>query len=254
MLCCFKVLRVFDTRFRRSERRSDLYLDPNCEGIVGGEVKKVLEIPEPVAAAAADNAANQSGDPHGRDNFFEDLPGKSLLVIVTPFRAGQHVAQHPTDFLPTIEHLERIHEAGYVHGDIRAFNTAFPETQGGPGYLIDFDFSGNAGQVTYPTGYVPRLDDGNRFGFGGKPMEQWHDWYALGKLMFHIHTFVPPTEEHFTMDYFWDKAFWMNVETDPSADIICELKSFLSELQKNGWKVKASVGFQMWLDHSAGLG
>lgn len=69
---------MYDNRVRESERRADIYLDPNCEDIVGGPVKKVLEIPgqgaaapkNPVVApepgaATADKADSQDGDSHG---------------------------------------------------------------------------------------------------------------------------------------------------------------------------------------------
>ena len=110
-------MRVYDTRFRPSERRSTLYLDPKCKGVVGEVAKKVLEISESVAAPA-DKTSSHDGDPHGIKNFYKEVPGKWMLVIATTFRAGQHVAQRPKDFLPIIEHLESIHKAGYIHGDI----------------------------------------------------------------------------------------------------------------------------------------
>jgi hypothetical protein len=45
-----------------------------------------------------------------------------LLILATPFREGYHFAHRPTDFMPIIEHLEHLHNEGFVHGDIRAFN------------------------------------------------------------------------------------------------------------------------------------
>ena len=38
----------------------------------------------------------------------------TILVIAIPFRKGHHVAKHPGDFLPIIDHLEKLHDAGYV--------------------------------------------------------------------------------------------------------------------------------------------
>ena len=235
----FKVLRVYDTRFRASERRPTLYLDPKCKGIVGGVAKKVLEIPEPFAPPEG-KASSQDGDPHWIMNFYKELPGKWLFVIATTFRAGQHAAQRPKDFLPIIEHLESIHKAGYVHGDVRACNAAFPKEEGDQGYLIDFDFSGKAGDVTYPVGYVRNLDDGDRKGSGKEKVEKWHDWYALGRLIFDVHKIVPPTEENFTWDYLTCYRYWMDVKTHPSAEQICELKALLSKLDDEGWRVEAS--------------
>jgi hypothetical protein len=272
ILCIQKVLRIYDTRFRQSERRPDLYVDPNCVGIVGGvvetvleivggAVKTVLEIPnhgpsapenqmvvrDPVAAPP-DNAASQYGDHRGRMNFFTESPNKTMSVIATPFRAGKHVAQHPKDFLPIIEHLQSIHKAGYVHGDIRACNTAFPETEGSGGYLIDFDFAGKAGKVVYPAGYVRNLDDGYRFGFGKKEIEKWHDWFALGKLIFEVHEFVPPGDEQLTVKYLFCLKYWTKLKTDPPKQKIDELKVLLSNLHDAGWKVNAGPVFHEWLN------
>ena len=73
-------------------------------------------------------------------------------------------------------------QATYVHGDIRAFNTVF---EGSKGFLIDFDFGGKkVEQLFYPQGYNQLLPDGFRKGKGGMKIEAWHDWSALGWLIF----------------------------------------------------------------------
>ena len=262
--CCnflSKVLRVYDSRSRPLNRQPDLYLDRDCaEEMVGGVVEALLEIREPGAAAAdnhlllempdsgAEPANKEDCDNHTRELFFTASPNKYVLVISTPFRKGSHVAQRPKDFLPIIEHLEKLHEAGYVHGDIRACNTLFPEEEGDPGYLIDFDFSGKAGTVCYPTGYVRGLDDGDRRGFENENIEKWQDWFAFGRLMFDIHQFVPPGEGEFLMDYYLCKDYWMHVKACPPPHKNEELKKFLSRLQENGWTVKAGGRYQAWLD------
>jgi serine/threonine protein kinase len=226
--------------------------------MVGGVVEALLEIREP-GAAAADNhleMPDSGTEPpnkedcniHTRELFFTASPDKYVLVISTPFRKGSHVAQRPNDFLPIIEHLEKLHEAGYVHGDIRARNTLFPEEEGDPGYLIDFDFSGKAGTVCYPTGYVRGLDDGDRRGFENENIEKWQDWFAFGRLMFDIHQFVPPGEGEFLMDYYLCKDYWMHVKACPPPHKNEELKKFLSRLQENGWTVMAGGRYQAWLD------
>ena len=260
--CCnflSKVLRVYDSRSRPLNRQPDLYLDRDCtEEIVGGVVETLLEIRKPDAAVAdnhlktPDSGAEPTSnhDIHTRELFFTSSPDKYVLVISTPFRKGSHVAQRPNDFLPIIEHLEKLHEAGYVHGDIRACNTLFPEEEGDPGYLIDFDFSGKAGTARYPTGYVHALYDGDRIGFEKKEIEMWQDWYALFQLMFHIHEFVPPGDGQFPLDFSFNR-YWMSLETEPPVEKVNELKEILSRLQENGWTVKASRKYQAWLDSAA---
>jgi hypothetical protein len=139
-------------------------LDTECAAdIVGGVAETLLEIPDPVAASAA----TQNVAHFGRDSFWTTSPQKRLVVIAIPFREGRHFAQNPKDFLPIIDHLEKLHKAGYVHGDIRAFNTVFSEEEG-KGCLIDFDFSGKTGTVFYPKGYNQSLADGDRIGRGGR--------------------------------------------------------------------------------------
>ena len=250
-------MRVYDSRSRPLNRQPDLYLDRDCtEEIVGGVVETLLEIRKPDAAVAdnhlktPDSGAEPTSnhDIHTRELFFTSSPDKYVLVISTPFRNGSHVAQRPKDFLPIIEHLEKLHEAGYFHGDIRACNTLFPEEEGASGCLIDFDFSGKAGTVCYPNGYIRGLPDGDRMGFENEKIEKWHDWYALGQLMFIIHQFVPPEGDLFTMEDYMCIEDWRRVEDCPSPQEIEVLKEFLSRLQEKGVTVKASVRYQSWLD------
>jgi hypothetical protein len=92
---------------------------------------------------------------HGQD--LEEHPlwwseGK-LLVIAAPYREGRHCAQTPAEFEPIISELEKLHKAGFVHGDIRGFNTVFTDVPG-HGWLIDFDFGGKEDEATtvYPEG------------------------------------------------------------------------------------------------------
>jgi hypothetical protein len=79
-----------------------------------------------------------------------------------------------------------MHDAGYVHGDIRCFNIVFGKC------LIDFDFGGKARAVTYPDGYMKELRDGYRIGKEGHKITPWHDWFALIKAMFEFHRLKPP--------------------------------------------------------------
>ena len=87
--------------------------------------------------------------------------------------------KHQQNFLPIISELEKLHNDGFVHGDIRGFDTVFTD-QEGQGWLIDFDFGGKESEATtaYPFGYKRTLDDGFRPGFEGKRIEYWHDWYS----------------------------------------------------------------------------
>lgn len=113
-------------------------------------------------------------------------------------------------FLPVIRHLKQLHARGFVHGDIGAFNIAFAidsTTNPDDDWLIDFHFGGEAGEQRFPKGYKRSLDDGIRYtspipsdevitckmedkDSPAMPvMTKFHDWYALGKLIFVIHIF-----------------------------------------------------------------
>jgi len=71
-----------------------------------------------------------------------------------------------------------------------AFFSNDSDTEGNPtGELIDFDFGGKYGTRTYPPGYKGELPDGDRIGKEEEPIEMWHDWYALGRLIFIVHRF-----------------------------------------------------------------
>jgi hypothetical protein len=118
-----------------------------------------------------------------------------LLVIATRFLEGNHYATSPRDFVPVVEHLEQLHAAGFVHGDIRCFSMAM----GPVGGLFDFDLGGKlangdgetSGVRTYPVGYNHDLPDGARLGGADMPITKYHDVYALTRAIFACHDFRP---------------------------------------------------------------
>lgn len=54
-----------------------------------------------------------------------------VKVISTEYHDGVHYAKRPEHFLPIIDHLEQLHENGFVHGDIRAHNMVlnYPDSE-----------------------------------------------------------------------------------------------------------------------------
>jgi serine/threonine protein kinase len=210
----------------------------------------VLEIP---VAVATDHADSQSDPDFGRDGFWTPSSKKQLLVIATPFRKGLHFAKFPTDFLPIIAHLQKLHKAGYVHGDIRAYNTVFSEQKGGPGFLIDFDFAGKKGKAFYPKGYNPLLPDGYRRGEGGEEIKVWEDWSALGRLIFDVHRIRKPEAED--DDQFWNwfskcKEYWTTLEEVPPGPMIKQLKDLLEKLDEKQWTIEPWGNFNDFLKKS----
>jgi len=87
-------------------------------------------------------------------------------------------------------------------------------------------------------------------------IEKWHDWYALGKLIFTVHSINPPigVSEEYELKFWRMKDFWeKGIMMEPSESKKEELKSFLREIDEQGWQVTPSTMFQAALkDTSAG--
>ena len=180
-----------------------------------------------------------------RDNS-DDLwkAGKSLQVIMTPYRPGGHVAEKAKWFIPIIDDLDQLHKNEFVHGDIRGFNTVF-DGKGG-GCMIDFDFGGQLGRE-YPQGYRKVLADGyRRCDINSETIQKWHDWYALGRLILGVHKLVPPDE---APDKDWvtkaklDDALGSRREV-PTNEMIARLKDFLTRIDETGWTVQPNLNFE----------
>ena len=183
-----------------------------------------------------------------RDRLWNVPKKRSLQVIMTPYRDGTHLATKPKSFLKIIKDLATLHEMGFVHGDIRGFNTVFHLN--GEGCLIDFDFGGKAGMAQYPNGYRLDLRDGKRrCDLNSRIIQKWHDWYALGRLIFEVYDIMPPDEapgEDWKKLKKLDKA-WESQCEDPSSDKIEDLKDFLTSIDNAGWRVepKGSYGDEL---------
>jgi serine/threonine protein kinase len=222
--------------------------------MVGDTAKIVLKIPN--EDVTVDNNNNVC------DEGFGD--GGNLLIIAIPYKEGHHVATKPTDFIPVMDQLQKLHQHGYAHGDIRAFNVVFCGDSKSA-FLIDFDFSGNPGKA-YPRGYRQQLIDGSRIGIYGSsnegastPVDEdsklafWHDWYALGQLIFTIFELGPPPgDQHdaglVSTALLCNAKAWRNLTTTPSDDDIKKLKSLLVELATQNWTVTPRLAFQKELN------
>ena len=193
----WQVLRSYDSRFRQTKRSPVIYQSQECNEILGGEVNTVLSLPAEGDSSAQSVATNDRGAAtkslsHDNDSFWNSMPrDRKLLVIATPYRPGSHTVTKPKGFVPILSELRKLHDKGFVHGDIRAFNTVFNE-EDSEGYLIDFDYGGRKNEARYPKGYRWELKDGHRLGSEGNNIEPWHDWYALGQLIFaRAHISIP---------------------------------------------------------------
>ena len=252
----FQVLRSYDDRLSKLDRNCEVYFNKDCRSIVadgeGHGTREVIKFYEQLNTALDDTVLAADVD-----EFWKPSCNKTLLVIAVPHREGEHVAKHPISFIPIIDQLEKLHEAGFVHGDIRAFNTIFGATKEDKGYLIDFDFSGIPGTL-YPPGYKKSLDDGQRFTGEDNKMQKWHDWYALGRLIFVIHEFCVPNDgidPELDKNYTKLLRFWMNIK-EPEPDNmdklremykIDELREMLKKLDEAGIEVQPSKVFNLEL-------
>jgi hypothetical protein len=139
-----------------------------------------------------------------------------------------------------------MHRAGYVHGDIRAFNMVLNYCdiyENDPfGKLIDFDYGGivitNAdgddngdgiasGYINpkYPSRYNYSLVDGVRLGSDGHSITVNHDWFALGHIIFDMYKLV-----HRAIDYTNPKE---NESLSADVKLLKEKKLTLYDMQDN---------------------
>ena len=136
-----QVLRSYDNRFRKTDQSPVIYLSPKCKNIVGEATKSILQLPEQDSGATNGNDEDgdddrdddgdndEDDDDFDEESFWSKPADRTLQIIATPFREGIHVASSPRAFLPIISELKKLHEAGFVHGDIRAFNIVWDEKE-----------------------------------------------------------------------------------------------------------------------------
>jgi serine/threonine protein kinase len=103
-----------------------------------------------------------------------------LKVIAVPFIEGSHCPQSKEQLLGVANYLKKMHDVGFVHGDIRLLNIVFTE-KADDSQFIDFDFGGKVddNSPVYPPGYNEILRDRERIGIANEPIKKWHDVYAL---------------------------------------------------------------------------
>jgi hypothetical protein len=223
------VLRAYDNRAVYTERRPDVYL--LSEGLKGStetvcDFQYDVGIGRNTTGSPWPSTAKDFGRiPEGSDRsdwLWADRQeagcSSRLLVISTPYYPGRHWAKSVDEFIPLVKELESFHSENFLHGDIRATNTAFCEND--KSKLFDWDMGGrvkvtadDAGQVRgkssgegevpsdedvlkYPEGFNKNVFDGirDRRAGAGQPITKVHDWVALTWLILDSHNIVPPQE------------------------------------------------------------
>jgi hypothetical protein len=151
------VYKIFDNRYSQTYRSPDLWLakDQNKPGECAPWLKKlnvenILEVEEPHAPELNNEytlgTVNSGPVPYGFGR---------VLVLGYLYIEGAHVPKSVYSFVSVAKQLQEMYDGGYVHGDIRAYNMVFGQTQNDAdkAWLIDFDFSGKENGKCYPPGY-----------------------------------------------------------------------------------------------------
>lgn len=125
---------------------------------------------------------NTSADEAMQDATWHASKGR---VIRYPVVQGSHIPTHASQFVPILEQLQSMHNAGFVHGDIRLSNMVFNPMHPNQSRLIDFDMAGEASTRTYPEGYTTELEDAERHEGASEfeTLEKDHDLYSMGSIM-----------------------------------------------------------------------
>lgn len=109
-----------------------------------------------------------------------EIIGPDLEVVKYNYIKGDEDPQYFSQYSGVLSMLHQVHEAGYVHGDIRDANMVF---RGDTSFLIDFDLAREEGQK-YPFEYrydsfLMRHRDARPF----NEMKKAHDRHSLCSIM-----------------------------------------------------------------------
>jgi serine/threonine protein kinase len=179
-----QVLRAYDTRLRPTPRNPSLYVGADSFRKGSTSVFHFKQTGSELVGLVGFGKTPSLDEYSKRRHLFASQG--QLQIIETPFKDGAHVCTSISQAVSLIEELKSLHQKGFCHGDIRAYNCVFSDAGS---HLIDFDFGGLAGTVTYPEGYQRLLDDGRRIPDmkDSGAIQKWHDVYALVKLLLEFH-------------------------------------------------------------------
>jgi len=115
-------------------------------------------------------------------HYTEDDYPCSISMVKYKYLKGNDKPKSVRNFVPVLFALQKIHDKGYVHGDIWLCNLDNGENS----YIIDFDMaSKESDDNVYCEGYSDRQIIGERHcnAFENQKMERKHDRYSLAYLM-----------------------------------------------------------------------
>jgi hypothetical protein len=192
------VLRAYDTRVRSTYRSPFLYKN-YCH--LRSQTMEVLRVEDEGIGEIQEFGLGFNGQcTDGKKNSTPFCDAKvdrkgAVDVIAVPFHEGSHVCTNIDQAIAVAKDLKRLHDAGFVHGDIRAMNIVFSSSNPEESCLIDFDFGGEDGKNVYPDGYQFLLVDGHRLGSYGDPIEKLSDVYALWYVLYRCHQLDETAED-----------------------------------------------------------
>jgi hypothetical protein len=107
-----------------------------------------------------------------------------MSVLKYDYIVGDHFPTNIRQIVQIIGQLAQLHQSKLCHGDIRLANIIF-DRERQTAQLIDFDYTGTAGEQKYPPGYVREIPDGFRHSeaTAGSVLHLVHDVYALHALL-----------------------------------------------------------------------
>jgi hypothetical protein len=114
------------------------------------------------------------------------VKAENVFIFKTKVIAGapgeKHHPRTATQLVQVCEQVAALHKDSLVHGDIRAANVLFGETEA---FLIDFDFAGTDGTEHYPAGYVTKGLEVERHpdAVEGALITREHDWFGFAECL-----------------------------------------------------------------------
>jgi len=92
---------------------------------------------------------------------------------------GSHSPSKFSQFAGVTKMLHKVHEEGFVHGDVRLSNIIF---SGDTSYLIDYDLAGKEDNRLYPAAYN-RIPERHQHAKARLLMRKVHDRFSLAQIM-----------------------------------------------------------------------
>ena len=114
-----------------------------------------------------------------------------VLCLQYDYVEGEHTTTKMRHFIVLLRALHRLHQSGYVHGDIRKANLVFDPKNDDRAWMIDFDLAG-VDSTNYPPTYNSmHIMERHKDARANRPMRKVHDRHALYQVMVANHMAIP---------------------------------------------------------------